>query len=259
MPRRSNPTFLDDTRKMAFAAEYRDGTTLQDLGTRFRLTARGVRQLVDELGLPRRQSLRAGRRHLEIGEGEHALIVGAYRDGASIAALRDRFELPLSQLYEILRRHGVALRRRVPSTIDQIADEIQLQATELFRDERLTAERIADRLGLTVYQVRAILKRRLESRRATQLHGAAGEALKARLAELYRDPSLSIGAIAFTLDVSPSTVTRLVRQLRIPQRGKGSGRRLAMAKPADALADAARRLSPAEFNQSGRQDERNVA
>ncbi len=208
-----------------FAVAYKSGELQSGLGERFGLTAKGVRHLIAELGLPARPRTRPGTKRRSIPDGVISEMLIDYESGVSVEVLQAKYELPVSRIYAGLRAAGRSLRRRSANAIDKLPTDLLDTIIVMNRDQGIACKRIAEILDLPRHSVETAVRQLIPRPRRAILSGEEQTTLQERVLQLYVGSDSTIKQIAEELSVGISTVTRLVQTLDIPKRGTSKGRR----------------------------------
>lgn len=128
-------------------------------------------------------------------------------DGETAAEISETYGVTAAAVYEAMREAGVA--RRPAVVRHRHVDDTVIVG--MFVDDEITIGRIGDELGISMYLVRAALRRNdVNTLRRSPLD-------EDRLAALY-EAGLTLGAIADKLKESRSRVRNAIKRLGLPKR-----------------------------------------
>ena len=231
-----------------------EGLTLREIGERFNLSRKRVRQIAERAGvtpkasqvLPRRPGRPCGWRDGALAKRNEHIIHAYNQEKLSLAQVGALFGLNPMTVSDILREAGVSRRKPSPpqshiternqetarsrdSTESPIEDmrERTLQIVHLYVDKGLSLREVATCVGLNHGSVLKELERAGISRRRVSGPRLSLIQRNEEIARLYREEGLTHKEIGARMDVSRRYVYCILKGLGVPASQRGSGKPLA--------------------------------
>lgn len=237
------PGRFDELRQM-----YERGYRLTEISAAFGVTAKVLREVLLGLNLPARMMKKETRRRAILSPAEVSDLLKTYSEPSiPVQDILERFDIPLSRLYAELQKADHRRRKAMPAKVSDLSLECRLNIVRSYSERTGTMREIAASEGLSYDQVYVVLRQAgIPLRTDAKDADRSDDMLRERFRSLYADGSVAVADILADLNITQHDMKALVKELELPPRGKGGGKRSIPKSIIDMMPEYTRRYEAGE-------------